>query len=125
MYPIPNAEAATQLFVVAQLTVKMALAVPPLASVAVTRCAPALTVLETVKVAENEPPEVVVIVAGEVVCRPPSNFIVVVEVGAKFVPVTVTTVPPRPEIGLSVIAGAVVVKIALPVFPLALVAMTE
>ncbi len=125
MYPIPNAEAATQLFVVAQFTVKMALAVPPLASVAVTRCAPAPVTLATVKVAEKAPPEEVVIVSGEVVCPTPSNFIVVVEVAAKFVPVTVTTVPPRPDIGLSVIVGAVVEKIALAVFPLKSVAMTE
>ncbi len=65
-----------------------------------------------------------VIVSGEVVCPTPSNFIVVVEVGAKFPPVTVTTVPSGPESGLSVIEGAATVKRALAVLALASVALT-
>jgi len=107
------------------LTVKTALPVPPLPSVAVTRCAPAPTLLGTLNVAENEPAEVDVIGEGTVVRADPSNFIVIVEVAAKFVPVTWTVSPPSPEIGLSMIEGATTVKIAPAELRLASVAMTE
>jgi len=62
-------------------------------------------------VAEKAPAAVVVIVAGTVVCVVPLNFIVIVEVGAKPVPVTVTVVLTGPEVGDRVIDG-VTVKVA-------------
>jgi len=40
-----------------------------------------------------------------------SNFIVIVALGAKFVPETVTTVPAAPEVGESVIAVATTVNV--------------
>jgi hypothetical protein len=74
-------------------------------------------------VAEKAPAAVVVIVAGTVVCVVPLNFIVIVEVGAKPAPVTVTVVPTGPKVGLSVI-DEVTVNVADAVSPLASVAVT-
>ena len=73
--------------------------------------------------AEKAPAAVVVIVAGTVVCVVPLNFIVIVEVGAKPAPVTVTVVPTGPKVGLSVI-DEVTVNVADAVSPLASVAVT-
>ena len=60
-----------------------------------------------------EPDEVTV--AGTVVCVTPLNFIVIVEDGMKFEPVTVTVVPTGPEVGLREIEEVVTVKVAEPV----------
>lgn len=114
-------EQDTLVVVVRRVTVKVAEAASPLASVAV-------TVLEpldkgTTKVAENEPTEFVVTVAGVVVCIVPLNVIVIVEVPAKPVPETVTVVPTGPVVGLSVIEG-VTVNVAEAVLALASVAVT-
>ena len=113
------------MFDVAQFTVNTAVPVPPFASLAATKCAPADAPPGTWKTPTKLPPDVDVIVAGTVVCVEPSNLIVIVEEAAKLVPVTVTASPPRPEMGLNVIAAPMTVKIALAAFPLASDAMTE
>ncbi len=60
------------------------------------------------KVALNEPTLEDVIVVGVVGCVVPSYLMVIVDEGAKPVPVTVTTVPPMPFAGLSAMDAATV-----------------
>ncbi len=57
----------------------------------------------------------VVTVAGTVATVAPLNFIVMVEEGAKLVPVTVTLVPTGPWMGDRLIVEVVTVKVAVAV----------
>lgn len=75
-------------------------------SVAVTLCAPAVEPAGTVKVAEKSPTVVEVTVDGVVVMAVPLYLIVIAELGAKPVPLTVTVAPAPPDVGLSVIPVA-------------------
>ncbi len=82
-------------------------------------------------VAVKKPPESVVTVIGVVVFVVPSYAMVIVDVGAKFAPSTLTEVPTKPEIGVRVIVGWLVlipegttVKIALAESPAPSVAIT-
>ena len=77
-------------------------------SVPVTEWVPTLDAGMENVLALNEPTEDVVIVAGDVVCAVPSNFIVIVLLAAKPVPVTVTVVPTGPLVGLIDIDGVTV-----------------
>jgi hypothetical protein len=90
--------------VVTKPMVNVASAKLELASVALTVCGPAEPG-GTAKVAEKVDGEevVLVIVAGDVVCTTPSYLMVIVELGAKPEPVTVTTVPGVPLAGLRTI----------------------
>ncbi len=62
----------------------------------------------TVNVAVNKPRLLLVIVVGDVGCVAPSYLMVMVEEAAKPAPDTVTTVPPMPFAGLSVMDGLTV-----------------
>ncbi len=75
------------------------------------------------KVQVNEPDEEVVTVVGDVVLVVPSKVMVIVDVEAKPVPVTVTVVPTGPLVGESVIDG-VTVNAAEAELELASLAMT-
>jgi len=74
------------------------------ASVALTVCAPPADA-GTVNVAVKLPPELVVMVAGEVGTDVPSYDILITELGAKVLPETVTEEPAPPLVGFSNIAG--------------------
>ena len=78
------------------MTVNVAEALFPLASVALTICAPAEAVEGMTKVEVKAPEASVVTVAGLVVCAAPLNAIVTMEEGARPAPVTVTVVPTGP-----------------------------
>src|SRR2546426_575393 len=73
------------------------------ASVALTVCAPTADA-GTVNVAVKLPPELVVMVAGEVGTDVPSYDILIAELGAKVLPETVTGSPAGPSVGFSDIA---------------------
>jgi hypothetical protein len=99
-----DVEVEVTVVVVTKPMVNVASAKLELASVALTVCGPAEPG-GTVKVAEKVDGEevVLVIVAGDVVCTTPSYLMVIVELGAKPEPVTVTTVPGVPLVGLRTI----------------------
>jgi hypothetical protein len=59
----------------------------------------------TLKVAVKNPAGLLVTVLGLVATGVPSNSIVIVEEGAKLVPVTSTEVPTGPEVGLIEMPG--------------------
>jgi hypothetical protein len=106
------------------MLVKIATAALPLESVAVTLWGPLAEAGTAKVIPEKEPPALVVTEGGTVVRTTASNLNVMPEVGAKFAPVTVTTVPTGPSTGLMVIAGTATVNRAVAVFELASVALT-
>ena len=64
-------------------------------------------------VAVNVPVEVVVMLAGTVATAVASNFVVMLLLGLNPEPVTVTTVPPIPTLGDSVIVAVVAAVVRL------------